>query len=152
MGQLADIAAFSSFHFHRIFKALVGESLYEYIHRLRLEKAMYLLRYHRDDSITQIAIECGFSSAAHFSRMFRKKYGFSASEFRRESKNSKKCKASPLVTQYIVVKPLEKQSEDFDIRIVTFPATHIAYISVTDSYAPGKIEGAFDELVRWDTG
>jgi AraC family transcriptional regulator len=37
--RLAAVANFSPFHFHRVFTACVGESLYRFIHRLRLEKA-----------------------------------------------------------------------------------------------------------------
>jgi AraC-like DNA-binding protein len=39
LDQVAGVAAFSSFHFHRIFRGLVGETLKEYIRRLRLERA-----------------------------------------------------------------------------------------------------------------
>jgi AraC family transcriptional regulator len=39
---LAEIANFSPYHFHRIFKGIVGESLYKYIQRIRIEKAATL--------------------------------------------------------------------------------------------------------------
>ncbi len=40
---LADVASFSPFHFHRIFSAFVGETLNDFIKRLRIEKAASLL-------------------------------------------------------------------------------------------------------------
>ncbi|HEY1859983.1 MAG TPA: AraC family transcriptional regulator, partial [Gemmataceae bacterium] len=39
LDQLARLAHFSPFHFHRIFKGLVGEGVIEYVRRLRLESA-----------------------------------------------------------------------------------------------------------------
>ena len=37
--ELAGVAHFSPFHFHRVFKAMVGETLHRFIQRLRIEKA-----------------------------------------------------------------------------------------------------------------
>ncbi len=37
--NLAEVANFSRFHFHRIFRAMVGETLHQFIQRIRLEKA-----------------------------------------------------------------------------------------------------------------
>src|SRR5215469_13120031 len=68
--ELAKVACFSEFHFHRIFGAVSGETLNDFTNRLRLEKAARLLRY-SDRSVTDIALDCGFSSSATFSRAFR---------------------------------------------------------------------------------
>ena len=87
--NLAGIANFSKFHFHRIFKAVVGENLNQFITRVRLERAAFLLIHNPKNSITEIAYYCGFSSPATFSRAFRDKFQLNASEWR---KNSKKCK------------------------------------------------------------
>ena len=45
--QLAQIASFSEYHFQRIFKQFTSESLYSFIKRLRLEKAIFLFRSNR---------------------------------------------------------------------------------------------------------
>jgi len=37
--RLAEVAGFSPFHFHRIFRAMMGETLNQFIQRLRIEKA-----------------------------------------------------------------------------------------------------------------
>ncbi len=68
---LANIANFSPYHFHRIFKGIVGESLYKYIQRIRIEKSAHNLKYQDDKSITEIAIECGFNNSASFARTFK---------------------------------------------------------------------------------
>src|SRR5215510_11855422 len=91
--ELAKVACFSEFHFHRIFSAVSGETLNSFTNRLRLEKAARLLRY-SDQSLTDIALDCGFSSSATFSRAFRTGYETSPSQFRNSGaiKNSKICK------------------------------------------------------------
>src|SRR5271154_114504 len=71
--ELAQVACFSEFHFHRIFSAVSGETLHGFTNRLRLEKAARLLRF-TDQSLTNIALDCGFSSSATFSRAFRMGY------------------------------------------------------------------------------
>jgi len=91
--ELAKVAGFSEFHFHRIFGAISGETLNGFTNRLRLEKAARLLRY-SSQSLTDIALACGFSSSATFSRAFRSGYDTSPSQFRKngEIKKSKICK------------------------------------------------------------
>lgn len=80
--ELARVASFSRFHFHRVFGAMVGETLNHFIQRLRAEKAASQLRYNPKKSITEIALDCGFSSPATFGRVFRSFFQMSASEWR----------------------------------------------------------------------
>lgn len=89
--DLANIAGFSPFHFHRIFKAMVGETLTSYIQRLRVEKAATLLLANPKEPITNVALDCGFSSSASFARLFRDHFQVSASQWRarREAQESK---------------------------------------------------------------
>src|SRR5215472_11822474 len=67
--ELAAIASFSPFHFHRIFRGMVGESVKEHVRRLRLERAAAQLRAGRA-SVTEIAFEAGYSSHESFTRAF----------------------------------------------------------------------------------
>lgn len=91
---LSNVANFSQYHFHRIFCAIVGEPLSKYIQRIRLEKAAINLSGNPKYTIAQIALKCGFSNQASFSRAFKKHFGFSASQLRADSSilKSKKCK------------------------------------------------------------
>lgn len=82
LDRLAEVASFSRFHFHRIFRAHVGESVGQYVSRLRVEKSTRLLTYHSSKPITEIALDCGFSSSATFARAFKAMFGMSATEFR----------------------------------------------------------------------
>ena len=83
LSTLANIASFSEFHFHRIFSSVVWASLYKYIQRVRLEKSAHTLRYDRSKPITDIALDCGFSSSSVFARAFKDYYGMSASQWRK---------------------------------------------------------------------
>jgi len=80
---LARVAAFSPFHFHRIFRAISGETVFAFVQRLRLERAANALRYHGDRSILAVALDHGFSSAATFARAFKAHFGMSATDWRR---------------------------------------------------------------------
>lgn len=80
--RLAEVAAFSKYHFHRIFFAQVGETPGQYVQRLRLEKAAMLVAAQKQRSITDIAYSVGFSDLAAFSRAFRLAHGMSASRYR----------------------------------------------------------------------
>ncbi len=79
---LARVANFSPYHFHRIFSALIGETCHQLVRRLRVERAAQKLVYNPNESITAIALDCGFSSPETFARTFKDVFGMSASEWR----------------------------------------------------------------------
>lgn len=79
--RLADMAGFSVPHFHRVFRAHVGESAISYIRRMRLERAARKLRMGAVD-ITEVALAAGYDSHAAFSKAFKQQFGLSPSEFR----------------------------------------------------------------------
>jgi AraC family transcriptional regulator len=79
---LARVANFSPYHFHRIFRAIMGEPIYRFIQRIRLERAASQLITDSRKPITAIAFDCGFSGSAAFARAFREQFGMSASQWR----------------------------------------------------------------------
>jgi AraC family transcriptional regulator len=79
--EFARIASFSLHHFHRIFRARVGESVMQHVRRLRLERAARRLRG-TDDRILDLALEAGFSSHEAFTRAFADQFGVPPSDFR----------------------------------------------------------------------
>lgn len=87
--ELAAVANFSPFHFHRVFTACAGESLYQFILRLRLERAACKVAQQASASLTSIALDCGFGSSAAFSRAFRAEFGLSATEWRRQLRKNR---------------------------------------------------------------
>lgn len=110
--QLAGVATFSQFHFHRIFRAMIGETLNHFIHRIRLEKAASQLLENPRKSITAIALDCGFSGSSAFARAFKHKFKMSASQWRNPENDpySKKGKTKSNESQTI-----GKIRKDFDI-------------------------------------
>lgn len=81
--ELANVAAFSKYHFGRIFAMMTGETLFQYIQRMRVEKAASLLLSNPDRNITDTALSCGFSGSQAFSRSFNKRFGVSATRWRK---------------------------------------------------------------------
>ena len=79
--SLAEVAALSEFHFHRIFKALKGESIGAHISRLRIEAAARLLRYSAL-SIEDIAFNIGYEAPAALSKAFKNQYGITPTQYR----------------------------------------------------------------------
>ncbi len=82
--ELARVAHFSPFHFHRIFRGMVGESFQEHIRRLRLERAAAWLK-HTDRSVLEIALEARFQTHESFTHAFRAVLGCSPSQFRSDN-------------------------------------------------------------------
>lgn len=82
--EIASIANFSKFHFHRIFQAIIGETPFQFILRLRLEKAASLIVSNPKETITEIAIKCGFTDTSVFSRNFKSYFNKSASQYRKD--------------------------------------------------------------------
>ena len=78
---LAEVAALSEFHFHRVFKALKGESIGAHISRLRIEAAARLLRYSAL-SIEDIAFNIGYETPAALSKAFKNQYGITPTKYR----------------------------------------------------------------------
>jgi AraC family transcriptional regulator len=79
---LAGVACFSPYHFHRLFHGWMGETIHDFIFRLRVERAAAQLAYSPRKRIVEVALDCGFSSASTFARAFRAFHGVSASEWR----------------------------------------------------------------------
>ena len=79
---LAEVAAFSKYHFHRQFALLFGINIRRYVQLLRLKRAAHQLAYRDDARITDIALACGYEGPEAFARAFRKQAGQSPSAFR----------------------------------------------------------------------
>jgi Transcriptional regulator containing an amidase domain and an AraC-type DNA-binding HTH domain len=83
LDDLTKVSHFSKFHFSRIFSALVGETPFKFIQRIRLERANYLLQLKPKAKKTEIAFECGFNDLAAFSRQFTLHFNISPTAFKK---------------------------------------------------------------------
>lgn len=137
--ELADVAGFSKFHFHRIFKGIVNESLSRYVNRLKLERATHLLTYRTDMTITDIAYHFGFTDSAVFSRTFKNYYGVSPSQYRND--NSKELQRRKGISQYNECKKVRG-----NVEIVTADDINVAYIRHIGTY--GELTIAFPKMIE----
>jgi AraC family transcriptional regulator len=167
--ELAAVASFSPFHFHRVFKSVVGENLREHIQRTRLEYAATTLvtRPHLD--ILEVALENGFNSASAFARAFKERFGMSASDWRRgcaplgskpgeaDSKPGKAERNEGKATSRPEPHPASTSGDDagdikeetMDVNVQTLPSYRVAYLRHIGPYAPEGISDVWHRLARW---
>ncbi|MFA8343786.1 MAG: GyrI-like domain-containing protein [Rhodothermaceae bacterium] len=154
--EIAKSASFSMFHFHRIFKAVVGETVAGFTRRLRLELAANRLTSTHFKDITTTAIESGFSSSQNFARAFRQHFGVTPSEYRnskignnlRKNGNSL-CFTSEYTSDSLNINSLTEQRRKrmkFEIR--ELPEHNVVYFRKIGAYMQ-TCPQAFGELVQW---
>lgn len=90
--EVAGVSGFSKFHFTRIFKQYMNMTFYEYLNSKRVKRAEELL-YNQEMSITDIAMNSGFSSLSAFNRTFKTFKNCAPSEYRKQWECPKKRKS-----------------------------------------------------------
>lgn len=85
--RLADLVGYHAYHLNRIFAAATGTTLHGYVLRQRLNRACYLL-LNTDLDLKEIPEQTGFRSYPHFSSYFKRVYGISPVEYRRQFRSS----------------------------------------------------------------
>lgn len=150
LDELAAVACFSPFHFHRIFVAVTGETVNNFTNRIRNEKAARLLKFSHQP-VAEIAAACGFSSASTLSRQFKQYFDISPGAYRKGGaiKNSKIRKELVPLSQYHCSLSEDELIERFPVSIKRFPERRIAYIRVMDAFREGLVLKAFAQLVEW---
>lgn len=133
--KLSAIAHLSEFHFHRIFKAIMGENVGEYIARLRLENIAQRLRMTKA-TLDKIALETGYATKHALSKAFKKHFGISPSSYRKLPQN---------------VAFFDKKSDQSNIlvepEIRTVEAKKIVYVRIVDWYgSPDSYTKAWKKL------
>lgn len=83
LADLAEQTQLSEYHFAHMFKQSTGISPHQYVLQQRLKKAHRLILSSQHD-LTEIALQCGFSSASHFSTRFKQYYGCRPSQLRQQ--------------------------------------------------------------------
>lgn len=133
--KLSQVAGISKFHFHRIFKAIIGETLNNYIKRRKMETACKQLLYENDKSLTEIAFDQGYNSGANFSRDFYNYYNQSPLKTRKQ-------KQKPIKREINFSTGLEY--EFIGIKII--PQMNVIYSRISTGYNPETIKPSFDKL------
>jgi len=156
--SLAGVAHFSPFHFHRVFKALTGETIHSYVRRIRLQHAGRLLLSDYDAPVNDIAHRCGFNSPEVFCRAFRGHFGSNTGAFREQHRSiSKNHQKASNTGQSLSVNPLYIGEEYLNqqnnvhmknnIEIRQMPPLDLVYCRHTGPF--DQIAGAYEKLFRW---
>jgi AraC family transcriptional regulator len=152
---LSEASGFSTFHFHRVFKALVGETPNQFVKRLRLERALYLMSHAPRRSLTEVALHCGFSSSSDFSRSFKQHFGQAPRRFELEAfRDTRRAEFERLLgAQYAPLQPqvldVGANPDGFEPRLRDLPARTVAYVRVFEPYREGVAQAAFVRLLAW---
>jgi AraC family transcriptional regulator len=107
LDALAEGIQLSPFHFHRLFRSTVGETLKQYTQRLRLERAAQQLVVH-DGTILDVALDSGFQSHETFSREFKRRFLVTPRSYREWGRG--KLKGSSVSTP-----PLDELYAEFEL-------------------------------------
>jgi len=110
---LARVCGFSKYHFHRIFHAVMGETVRSYIRRVRLSKSSSKLKNRQ--SVTEVAMQSGYETHSAFAKAFKERFGCSPREF---SKRVLEIKGD------IMIEP----------KIVDFERVEVLYVRRTGNY------------------
>ena len=155
--NLAEIGNYSPFHFHRIFRGIIGETSQEYINRNRMEKSAMLLSHHKNKSLEEVFSEVGFKSNSAFSKTFKKYFGVSPSVFRKNTPekfsnilpmNSNIGQKEVVFQQYLYnINQMKNFMEtNAKIEVKELPEMHLASVL---SIGVQNIDNAYNKLISW---
>lgn len=124
LSAIAKEAGYSLYHFHRIFKGIVGDSMKDYVRKRRFTEAAKELVY-TNKSIVEIGIKYGYESREGFSRAFEKVYGRNPSEVRRDN------------LLYFIREPINIDYMMFQLKLTTEGLTPL-YRNLSERYVVGR--------------
>jgi len=116
--QLAEIAGYSQFHFCRIFKTNMNESVMSYINRLRLERASSQL-ITNNKSMIDVALDAGYQTPTGFLKAFKKRFGSTPTNYKK--------KLQTLINK-------SEGSEMEDIKIITREKAYVVFTRERGDY------------------
>ena len=137
LDTLADVAAMSRFHWHRVFRAMTGETCAQAVRRVRLHRAAVWL-VQSDRPLKQVAADVGYPSLPSFSRAFQAAHGMTPGAFR---------------TRGEMLPPLQNAGQGdypvYPIEIMNQPTRRLAAVSHQGPYA--EIGKAFESVAALAT-
>lgn len=169
--RLADIANFSPFHFHRLFRALTGETLAERVRRRRLEVAASRLLAAPGRAASAIAHDVGFASAEVFTRAFRARFGVTPTDWRRgawrdwadahqhqlreihQAERDAQSAVAESFRRHAHLWPMggadAQPTAAMDVTLKSLPAMRVAYLRHVGPYGTSGIPRTWVRLVAW---
>ncbi len=138
--RLADVACFSPCHFHRIFSAMTGESVAEYVRRLKLERAARQLRY-SGKPVALIAGQAGYENPESFTRAFRQLFSSSPTKYR-ASKQAESV--------HSILGINESGAELPEVQQLNLPLLRVAFVNHVGDY--WSVGTAWQRVITWAEG
>ena len=150
--ELSKKSFFSSFHFQRIYKSLLGESPYETILRLRLEKAVFLIKNERKMLLNEIALKCGFPSYENFSRQFKQRFNCTPTQFKKDKalQNSRIYQEfHPNDFYTCITESRNKDLKEYEVTIEMLPNIEIAFVRAIFGIDGSGLIEKYQHLMEW---
>lgn len=138
---LARTAHLSLHHFHRIFRAQLGETIMHHLRRLRLERAARRLRNASDTArLLDLAVEAGYESHEAFTRAFQGHFGVGPSAYREQAA----AEGSPRVALWQAER-IQRPSAPVAVR--SFDSVHVVCMRHRGSYA--TVGETWGRMLAW---
>jgi len=151
---LARVANFSSFHFHRLFAAWMGETVGEHLRRRRIEVAAQRLVAQPRLAVLQVALSVGFGSAEAFARAFKARFGETPSAWRL-AEHRKRDQAKRKPDQAAALRAtddggnMKNTTIDLNVKLVDRQPVNVAYLRRVGPYGPGLSEFWIETVAPW---
>lgn len=153
VADVAKVACFSPYHFHRIFTAVAGESLGRYVQRQRVQRGALELRSNPAATVTDVALDCGYETPDGFRRAFQTVFGISPSQWDRTTPLQRRDIAQPgFEFPSYTAEKLKQTAEDegWNVEIDKIPEQCLACISIPDAYnSIDAVTKASTRIIDW---
>ncbi len=149
--ELAAVACFSPYHFHRVFRGMVGEPVKEYVRRLRLERAAARLKL-GSEPVIQLALAAGYETHEAFTRAFRAAFGLSPARFRLQ-RSPAAALGAPSGVHYRDGRPprhfISNRAgvQTMNVQIEVLEPKRVAFMRHVGPY--GDVRATWDRLLPW---
>jgi AraC family transcriptional regulator len=137
--RLSRVAHFSKYHFHRQFSEYTGINVAKYILLVRLKRASYQLAFNKHYRIIDIALQAGFENPESFSRIFKKTFGQTPTQFRRKPEWTNWNGRFQL--------PTIARNQKMQIQIVEFEETKVAVLEHRGP--PALVNDSAGSFIAW---
>lgn len=149
--QLAVMAHFSPFHFHRVFRGMVGEPVMEHVRRLRLERAAFQLKT-TDRSVTEVAFAAGYEAHEAFTRAFRSMFDASPTVFREQHRRIPTPKTASSVHytpdgKLETFQPLQRDLNAMNARIEELSGKRVTFMRHVGPY--DQVGATWQRFMKW---
>ncbi len=149
--EMAAVACFSPYHFHRVFRGMVGEPVKEYVRRLRLERAAARLKL-GSAPVIQLALAAGYQTHEAFTRAFKAAFGLSPARFRSQ-RSPAATLGAPSGVHYRDGRPprhfISNRAgvQTMNVQIKALEPRRLAFMRHVGPY--GEVGATWDRLLPW---